>query len=45
MTGCYRSFRRNKQDRRHGGVALLIKKWIDCEELPMKNIPDEAKNL
>ena len=45
MTGCYRSFRRNKQDRRHGGVALLIKKWIDCEELPLRNSHEQVESL
>jgi len=33
----YRSFRRHRQGRKGEGIALYINKWIDCEELSLKN--------
>ena len=33
----YRLFRRDRQGRRGGGVALYIKRWIECEKLSLKN--------
>ncbi|KAK4816578.1 hypothetical protein QYF61_017968 [Mycteria americana] len=33
----YRLFRRDRQRRRGGGVALYIKKWTECEELSLNN--------
>ncbi|KAK4827189.1 hypothetical protein QYF61_015151 [Mycteria americana] len=36
ITG-YRPFRRDRWERRGRGVALYIKKWIECEELSLKN--------
>ncbi|KAK4806137.1 hypothetical protein QYF61_001060 [Mycteria americana] len=41
----YRLFRREKQGRRGGGVALYIKKWIDCEELSLKNSHEQVESL
>ena len=33
----YRLFRRDRQERRGGDIALYIKKWVECEELYLKN--------
>jgi len=33
----YRLFRRDRRGRRSGSVALYIEKWIECEELSLKN--------
>ena len=33
MTKIYTLFRRDRQERRGGGVALYIKEEIECEEL------------
>ncbi|GAB0210070.1 hypothetical protein GRJ2_003472800 [Grus japonensis] len=41
----YRLFRRDRQGRRGGGVALYIKKWIDCEELSLKNSHEQVESL
>ena len=41
----YRLFRRDRQGRRGGGVALYIKKWIDCEELSLKNSQEQVESL
>jgi len=27
-----------------GGVAIYVKKWIDCEELPLKNICEQVRD-
>ncbi|TRZ07896.1 hypothetical protein HGM15179_019207 [Zosterops borbonicus] len=40
-----RLFRRDRGGRRGGGVALYIKKWIECEELSLKNSPKQVKSL
>jgi len=32
----YRLFRRDRQSRRGGGVALYVRNWIDCEELCLR---------
>ncbi|KAK4806761.1 hypothetical protein QYF61_005557 [Mycteria americana] len=41
----YRLFRRDRQGRRGRGVALYIKKWIECEELSLKNSHKQVKSL
>ncbi|KAJ7424125.1 nipped-b-like protein [Pitangus sulphuratus] len=33
----YRLFRRDRGGKRGGEVALYIKRWIECEELSLKN--------
>lgn len=30
-------FRRDRQGRRGEGVALYVRKWVDCKELPLRN--------
>ena len=40
----YRLFRRDR-GRRGGGVALYLKKWIDCEELSLKNSHKQVESL
>ncbi|PKU44302.1 rna-directed dna polymerase from mobile element jockey-like [Limosa lapponica baueri] len=32
----YKLFRRDRQGRRGGGVALYVKKWIECKEMSLK---------
>ena len=44
VDGC-RMFRRDRQGRRGGGVALCIKKWIVCEALFLKNNHKQVENL
>ena len=44
IKGC-KIFRRNKQGRRDGGVALYIKKWIDFEDLPLRNSHEQVESL
>ena len=39
----YKLFRRNWQGRRGRGIALYVKKWIDCEELSLKNSHKQAE--
>jgi len=39
----YRLFRRDRQ--RSGGIALYIKKWIECEELSLKNSHEHVQSL
>ena len=41
----YRLFRRDRRGRRGGGVALYVKKWIDCEELSLKNGHEQVESL
>jgi len=41
----YRLFRRDRQGRRGGRVALYVRKWIDCEELCLRNSHDQVKSL
>ena len=41
----YELFRRGRQGRRGGGVALYVKEWIDCEELPLRNSQEQVENL
>ena len=41
----YRLFRRDRQSRRGGGVALYVRKWIDCEELCLRNSHDQVESL
>ncbi|KAK4806906.1 hypothetical protein QYF61_012627 [Mycteria americana] len=41
----YRLFRRDRQGRRGGGVALYVKKWIECEELSLKNSHEQVESL
>jgi len=37
--------RRDRQGRKGGGVALHMKKWIECEELSLKNSHTQVKSL
>jgi len=41
----YRRFRRYRWGRRGRGIALYIKKSIQCEELPLKNSHEQVKSL
>ncbi|PKU28913.1 mitochondrial fission process protein 1 [Limosa lapponica baueri] len=41
----YRLFRRDRQGRRGGVVALYIKKRIECEKLSLKNSHDQVESL
>ena len=41
----YRLFRRDRLGRKGGGVALYVKEWIDCEELPLRNSHDQVESL
>jgi len=41
----YRLFRRDRQGRRGGGVVLYVKKWIECEELSLKNSHEQVEKL
>jgi len=41
----YRLFRRDRQGRRGGGIALYIKKWIECEELSLKDSHKQVESL
>ncbi|PKU30689.1 rna-directed dna polymerase from mobile element jockey- hypothetical protein [Limosa lapponica baueri] len=41
----YKLFRRDRQGRRGGGVALYVKEWIEWEEMSLKNSQDEVKSL
>ena len=41
----YKVFRRNRRGRRGGGVAIYIRKGIECEELSLKNSREQVKSL
>lgn len=41
----YKLFRRDSQGRRHRGVALYVKKLIDCEELLLRNSHGQIESL
>jgi len=41
----YRLFRRDRQAKRGGGLALYIKKSIQCEELSLKNSDEQVESL
>lgn len=41
----YKLFRKDKQDRRGMGVALYLKKCIDCKELPLRNSRDQVESF
>ena len=41
----YRLFRRDRQGRRGGGVPLYVRKWIDCEELCLRNSHNQVESL
>ena len=41
----YRLFRRDRQGRRGGGIALYVWKWIDYEELCLRNSHDQVESL
>ena len=41
----YRLFRRDRQGRRGGGIAPYVRKWIDCEELCLRNSHHQVKSL
>ncbi|XP_040404947.1 uncharacterized protein LOC121065888 isoform X2 [Cygnus olor] len=41
----YKLFRRDRRGRRGGEVALYVRKWIDCEELCLRNSCDQVESL
>jgi len=41
----HRLFRRDRQGKSGGGVALYIKKSIQCEELSLKNSHEQVESL
>ena len=41
----YKLFRRDRRGRRGREVALYVKKWIDCEELSLKNSHEQVESL
>jgi len=41
----YRLFRRDRQGKRGGGIALYIKKSIQCEDLSLKNSHKHVESL
>jgi len=41
----YRLLRRHRQGRRDRGIALYIKKWIEWEELSLKNSQEQVESL
>jgi len=41
----YRLFRRDRQGKRGQGIALYVKKWIQCEELYLKNSHKQVESL
>ncbi|PKU42649.1 nipped-b-like protein [Limosa lapponica baueri] len=41
----YKLFRRDRRGRRVGGVALYVKKWLECEELLLKNSHEQVESL
>ena len=41
----YRLFRRDRQGRRGGRVALYVRKWIDCEELCLTDSHNQVESL
>jgi len=43
--GGYRLLRRDRQGKKGGGVALYIKKAIQCEELSLKNSHEQVESL
>ena len=45
LTENYRLFRRDRQGRRGGRVAVYVRKWIDFEELCLRNSHDQVKSL
>ncbi|PKU42506.1 rna-directed dna polymerase from mobile element jockey-like [Limosa lapponica baueri] len=44
-TDGYRLFRRDRRGRKGGDVAFYIRKWIECEELSLKNSPEQVESL
>ncbi|XP_021237137.1 uncharacterized protein LOC110390225, partial [Numida meleagris] len=41
----YRIFRRDRQGRRGGVVAICVRKWTDCKELCLSNSHDQVESL
>lgn len=41
----YGLFRKDRAGKRGRGVALCIKRWIEHEELPLKNSHEQAESL
>jgi len=41
----YRLFRMDRRGRRGRGVARYIKKWLDCDELSLKNSHNQVESL
>lgn len=41
----YRLFRKDRDKKRGGGVAPFVKKWIDYEELSLKNSHEKVESL
>ena len=40
----YRLCRRDRQGRRGGGVALYVRKWVDCKELCLRNSHNQVES-
>ena len=45
LTEDYRLFRKDRQGRRGGGVAFYVRKWIDGEELCLRNSHKQVESL
>ncbi len=45
MIEAYRLFRRDRQSRRGQGVSLYVRKWIDSEELCLRNSCHQVESL
>lgn len=41
----YKIFRRDKQERRGGDVALCVREGSDCEEIPLRNSHGMVESL
>jgi len=41
----YKLFRRDRQERKGGGVARYIREGIDCEEMPLRNKHEQVESL
>lgn len=41
----YRLFIRDRRGRRAGGLALNIRRWVECEEPSQKNCHEQAESL
>ena len=41
----YKLYRRDRQVRKGGGVALYVRKWIDCEEFSLRKSHKQVESL